>query len=191
MIVAAALCPAPPLLVRELTGADQVAADLRAACLDAVAELMAAAPEVIAVAGAAEQTSTWDAASSLDLARFAPGPGARCGRGRRSGQRDCRRRSASARWLLGQAGYTGERILQSVAADEPAAPVREHRHEPGRRTRTGVAARHGRRQRQERAEGARIPRRAGARLSTPRSSGRSGPAGSTPCSRSTRTWRAT
>jgi hypothetical protein len=116
MIVAAALCPAPPLLIRELTGADQVAADLRAACLDAVAELMAAEPEVIAVAGAAGQTSTWDAASSLELALFAPGPRGRARAGRPPGLPPSLGVGA---WLIGQAGYTGEPILQSVAADEP------------------------------------------------------------------------
>jgi len=116
MIIAAALCPAPPLLIRELTGADQVAADLRASCLDAVAELMAAEPEVIAVAGAAEQTSTWDAASSLDLALFAPGPRGRSRAGRPPGLPPSLGVGA---WLIGQAGYTGERFLQSVAADEP------------------------------------------------------------------------
>jgi hypothetical protein len=116
MIVAAALCPAPPLLVRELTGADLVAADLRIACLDAVAELMAADPDVIAVAGAAEQTRTWDGADSLDLAVFAPGPRARSRESRRPGLPPA---IGVGAWLLGQAGYAGERLLQSVAADEP------------------------------------------------------------------------
>ena len=117
MIVAAALCPAPPLLVRELTGADLVAADLRAACLEAVAELIVAGPEVIAVVGPAEQTRTWDGASSLDLARFAPGAGTRSRQDRSPGLPPALGVGA---WLLGQAGYTGERLLQSVAADEPS-----------------------------------------------------------------------
>jgi len=117
MIVAAALCPAPPLLVRELTGTDPVAADLRIACLDAAAELMAADPEVIAVAGAAEQTRTWDGASSLDLTLFAPGARARLRAGRSPGLPPALGVGA---WLLGQAGYTGDRMLQSVAGNEPA-----------------------------------------------------------------------
>ncbi len=116
MIVAAALCPAPPLLVRELTGADLVAADLRIACLDAVAELMAADPEVIAVAGAAEQTRSWDGASSLDLALFAPGARTRS----RAGRPGLPPSLGVGAWLLGQAGHTGARILQSVASSEPA-----------------------------------------------------------------------
>ena len=60
MIIAAALCPAPPLLIRELTGADPAAPELRSACLDAVTELTAAAPDGIAVVGAAEETTQWD-----------------------------------------------------------------------------------------------------------------------------------
>ena len=53
MIVAAALCPAAPLLVRELTGADPAVPELRSAALDAVAELEAEGPDVIAVVGVA------------------------------------------------------------------------------------------------------------------------------------------
>jgi hypothetical protein len=116
MIVAAALCPAPPLLVRELTGAALVAADLRTACLEAVAELRAADPEVIAVAGPAGQTTTWDGTSSLDLALFAPRARARSRTDRSPGLPPALGVGA---WLLDQAGYTGERILQSLAADEP------------------------------------------------------------------------
>ena len=88
MIVAAALCPAPPLLVRELTGAEPVAAELRGACLDVVAELMAAAPDVVAVVGAADRTSTWNGGAALDLARLRAraGPAERAaGRPRRRG----------------------------------------------------------------------------------------------------------
>jgi hypothetical protein len=68
------------------------------------------------VAGAAGQTSTWDAASSLELALFAPGPRGRARAGRPPGLPPSLGVGA---WLIGQAGYTGEPILQSVAADEP------------------------------------------------------------------------
>ena len=40
VIAAAALCPWPPLLVRELTGADPVLPELRTACAEAVATLL-------------------------------------------------------------------------------------------------------------------------------------------------------
>jgi hypothetical protein len=125
MIVAAALCPAPPLLVPALTGGQQVAADLRAACLASAAEIMAAAPDVIAVVGAAERTSTWDRGSSLGLASFAPGRSngssgpAAVGT---TGTIDLPPSLGIGAWLLdeaGQAGRRAERVLQSVAHDEP------------------------------------------------------------------------
>ena len=51
MIVAAAICPCPPLLARELTGQAEVLPELRAACAAAVGSLAAAGPDVIVVAG--------------------------------------------------------------------------------------------------------------------------------------------
>ncbi|WP_017608632.1 class III extradiol ring-cleavage dioxygenase family protein [Nocardiopsis xinjiangensis] len=57
MIVAAAVCPHPPLLLRELTGAQDVAAPLREACHGALAELAVAAPERVVVVGGAGSTA--------------------------------------------------------------------------------------------------------------------------------------
>lgn len=56
-IVAAAVCPHPPLLVPELAGstADELD-DLRAACADAVGVLAAAGPDAVLVIGAGERT---------------------------------------------------------------------------------------------------------------------------------------
>lgn len=116
MLTAAALCPAPPLLARELTGADPVVPELRQACREAVDALVQADPDVIVVVGAGEQTRAWDAAGArLDLSRYAPALGARSavpealplalGLGGR---------------LLDEAGYHGRRELQEVAANEPA-----------------------------------------------------------------------
>ena len=51
MITQATLCPWPPLLVRELTGADPVLPELRAACAGAVAALLAEGPDEVAVVG--------------------------------------------------------------------------------------------------------------------------------------------
>jgi hypothetical protein len=116
VITAAALCPAPPALARELTGADPVLPELRQACQDAAAALVRADPDLIAVVGAAEQTQAWDEALELDLSGYAPGlvPAAAAGTpvlplplglGAR---------------LLDQAGYAGRRVLWSVSEDEPA-----------------------------------------------------------------------
>ncbi|MGN6681770.1 MAG: hypothetical protein ACTHKL_28745, partial [Streptosporangiaceae bacterium] len=87
MIVSAALCPAAPLLVRDLTGADEAARDLRQACLAAVAELTAGTPEVVAVVGAGDRTGAWNGAATLDLDRYAPGPVLANGQGRAALQR--------------------------------------------------------------------------------------------------------
>lgn len=123
MIVAAALCPAAPVLVRELTGADPAVPELRSACLAAAAELRAAAPDVVAVVGAADRSASWSAEWTLDPAVFAPGR-------RRSSAAGVAGRTPSPElppalgvgaWLLDQAGCGGDRILRSVAHDEPAA----------------------------------------------------------------------
>src|SRR6266571_3225827 len=142
MIVAAPLCPAPPLLVRKLTGAQQVAADLRDACLASVAELTAAAPGLVAVVGAAGSTGIWGGTPAFDLARYAPGPvlsngqgpagavgqgpaGAVAGAVGRSraravaGPAELPSALGVGSWLLGEAGSSAPRVLQSVGADEP------------------------------------------------------------------------
>lgn len=114
MITAAALCPAPPLLARELTGADPVAPQLRQACLEAAAALVSDGPEMVAIVGVAAETRAWPADGHLDLAAYAPGLGTTIseplvplslGLGSR---------------LLDQVGYSGRRELQSVGEREPA-----------------------------------------------------------------------
>ena len=70
MITAAALCPWPPLLVRELTGADPVLPELRDACAAAVAALLADGPELVAVVAPGSATTTWPADGRLNIAAF-------------------------------------------------------------------------------------------------------------------------
>jgi len=72
VIVAAAICPSPPLLAPELTGQADILPELRAASAAAVARLLAAAPDVVVVAGPAETTGPCDPAGRLSLASFAP-----------------------------------------------------------------------------------------------------------------------
>ena len=125
MIIAAALCPAPPLLARELTGADPVLPELRTACLDATAALLAAGPDLVAVVGVAAQTRRWDSRRRLDLAPYAPAlRSAHTG----SGEADGNLEGAApiplplglAGRLLDQAGYPASRALHSVSEQEPA-----------------------------------------------------------------------
>jgi hypothetical protein len=122
MIVAAALCPCPPLLVRELTGRDPVLPALRLACATAVSKLLADAPDVVVVVAPAESTATWPAEARGDFSGFgAPGAPARAPRG-----------AAEVPWelalggrLLDQAGYGGARVMRSVGHDEPVARCAE------------------------------------------------------------------
>jgi len=75
MLIAAAVCPHPPLLVPEVTGASDPAAReldrLRAACRDAVAVLLGAAPDLLVVAGGAGQTAEYPAKAGGSLRDFA------------------------------------------------------------------------------------------------------------------------
>jgi hypothetical protein len=114
VITSAALCPAPPLLARELTGGDPVAPELRQACLYATAALLSDGPDLVAIVGVATKTQVWPADGRLDLAAYAPGleppsPGPPVPLPLGLGGR-----------LLDQAGYSGRRELQSVSEREPA-----------------------------------------------------------------------
>jgi hypothetical protein len=120
MIIAAALCPSPPLLAREVTGRDPVVPELRQACAEAVGRLVRCEPDVIAVVGPAPVTARWPADGLLDLSAYAPAPGQprppddhpplSLPLPLRLGSR-----------LLDQAGYAGARVLEAVGHDEPAA----------------------------------------------------------------------
>jgi hypothetical protein len=63
MLIAAAVCPHPPLLIPEATGAPGAADPelnrLRAACRNAVAALLAGRPDLIVVVGGAERTAEY------------------------------------------------------------------------------------------------------------------------------------
>ena len=113
MIIAAALCPSPPMLIPGLTGAASVLPELRQACEQAVAELVAAGPDVVAVVGPGERTMIPDAAARLDVAAFARG-------GNADGALGLPISLGVGGWLLDQAGYSGERLPRSVARFEPA-----------------------------------------------------------------------
>ncbi len=114
MIVAAALCPCPPLLARPVTGRDPVLPQLREACAEAVRRLVAAGPELIAVTGPGPRTGQWPADSRLDLSVFAPALG-------RAGDPALPPPLGLGAMLLDQAGYRGRRVLSAVAPDEPPA----------------------------------------------------------------------
>ena len=74
MLIAAAVCPHPPLLVPEVTGAHGPGADelsrLRAACREAVAVLLGAAPDLLVVVGDAGHTAEYPPAAGGSLRDF-------------------------------------------------------------------------------------------------------------------------
>jgi hypothetical protein len=84
VLVAAAVCPHPPLLVPEASGTAGVGhpelSRLRAACQQAVAELLAASPDLIVAVGAAGRTAEFPPQAAASLRAFgvpypAAGPG--------------------------------------------------------------------------------------------------------------------
>jgi hypothetical protein len=149
MIVAAALCPSPPLLVPELTGRAEVLPELRDACAAAVRHLLAAAPDVVAVVGAGPDTATWNPDDRLDLSGYGPllptatprathrpvsAPAPADARGTPAGPATPHRSATGPRGkpglplalgigalLLDEAGYAGPRIPQAVDESAPLA----------------------------------------------------------------------
>jgi hypothetical protein len=122
VIAAAALCPAAPLLARELTGRALVEPDLRAACAEVTGRLVRARPDVIAVVGTGPQTRTWDSASRLDVAAFGgPAAAARAPAGGPPGTPGLPAPLGLGARLLDEAGYDGPRVLQAIGQDEPPA----------------------------------------------------------------------
>jgi hypothetical protein len=123
MLVAAALCPAPPLLARELTGADPVLPELRQACREAVDDLLRADADIIVIVGVGSEDRAFDPSARLDVTAYAPG---------------LRDQVRAAGWaatdslpalplpiglgsrLLDEAGYHGRRELQSVSEGTPS-----------------------------------------------------------------------
>ena len=115
MIIRAALCPYPPLLMRELTGGDPLVSGLREACADVTARLVDTHPDVVIVVGPAPATVCWDPASRLDRSSFAPAL-----RTSGNGTPGLPLPLGLGALLLDQAGYSGPRVLQAVGEHEPA-----------------------------------------------------------------------
>jgi hypothetical protein len=127
LITSAALCPWPLLLVRELTGADPVLPELRAACTEAVTALLRDDPEVVAVVGPGTATASWPGDGRLNIAAFGPGATAP-DHATATGTADqpvLPPAPGMGAYLLDQAGYRGERVIWSVSADEPVAGCRK------------------------------------------------------------------
>jgi hypothetical protein len=114
VIARAVLCPSPPLLARDLTGRAVVLPELRDACAAAVARLVKADSDVVAVVGAGAVTAPWDPDSRLDVSAYAPS-----GRAGTPGTPALPLALGLGATLLDNAGYAGPRLLQAVGDDSP------------------------------------------------------------------------
>ena len=111
-MLAAAVCPHPPLLIPEVaSGAAGELNVLRAACTVAIRDGLAATPERVVLVGAGPATHVWAPDAAAALADFGlPGPPGELPLSLTVG-----------RWLLDQVGWDGPRELHTIAADaEPA-----------------------------------------------------------------------
>jgi hypothetical protein len=115
VIVAAALCPGPPLLAPDLSGTDPAAATLRAACDTAVGALLDAAPDRVVVVGTGASTAAWPASARADLAAYG---------GVSSGTPTAPLSVGVGALLLDRAGYAGIRDLRTIGLDATAAQCR-------------------------------------------------------------------
>ena len=120
MIIAAALCPWPPLLVRELTGTDPVLPELRAACAAAVTALLRDGPGLVTVVGPGPVTASWPGDGQLDVAAFGGLPAAGPAAAGTGPGRALPPAAGIGSYLLDQAGYRGPRAIWTVSQDEPA-----------------------------------------------------------------------
>ena len=122
MLVAAAVCPHPPLLVPEVMGAAGLqpggAMDaVRGACDAVVAGLADAGPDLIVVVGGADVSGVYDAASAGSLREY--GVGYQIG----TGTPDLPLSLTLGAWLLARAGLLGS-VGPATAPGQTRLPVR-------------------------------------------------------------------
>ncbi len=118
MIVATAVCPHPPLLLRELGGGLDLLAELRKECASALEALAAAEPDVLVVVGGHDVSA--EHAEALAPVREFGGTGERVPR-----ERTLPPSLGVARRLLDTVGYRGRVEMLTVAWDASAAEVEE------------------------------------------------------------------
>ncbi len=131
MLVAAAACPCPPLLVPEVAaGAAPELDTARAACTDALGVLAAARPDLLVVVGPDAGTCDYPAGTpgsfrgfGVDLdVRLGDGGGDRDGAGDGVAGRELPYGLAVGAWLLGRTGWAGapvegRGVVESLAPD--------------------------------------------------------------------------
>ncbi|MER5766438.1 class III extradiol ring-cleavage dioxygenase family protein [Streptomyces sp. NPDC001985] len=124
MLVAAAVCPCPPLLVPEVAaGAAPELDAARAACADAVGVLAAARPDLLFVVGPAADPDrgTHHAGATGSFRGFGVDVAVRLGTGRPQ-ERELPPSLAVAAWLLGRAHWAPP--VEGLAVAEDMEPAR-------------------------------------------------------------------
>lgn len=121
MLVAAAVCPHPPLLVPEVASAAAAELDdLRACCLTAIDAVAAAAPETLIVVGAGASTLRFEPGSSGSLAPYGVGVPVALPGSADTATTELPLSLGVGAWLLARAGWTGAVPGVTVAADAGA-----------------------------------------------------------------------
>ncbi|MET8836484.1 hypothetical protein ABZV78_21525 [Micromonospora sp. NPDC004540] len=121
-LVAAAVCPHPPLIVPELAGAAAPELDdLRAAADAAVARLLAADPEAILLVGAGPENRTFHAADSGSLRGYGLDRPVRLWKTACSGAEVLPLSLTIGAWLLNRSGTELPRLARAVAGDASPA----------------------------------------------------------------------
>ncbi|MBB5112296.1 hypothetical protein FHU28_002135 [Micromonospora echinospora] len=121
-LVAAAVCPHPPLIVPELAGAAAPELDdLRAAADAAVARLLAAEPEAILLVGGGPETVRFNAADWGSLRGFGLDRPVRLWKTSCSGGDRLPLSLTVGAWLLNRSGTALPRLARSVAHDATPA----------------------------------------------------------------------
>ncbi|MFG3600120.1 class III extradiol ring-cleavage dioxygenase family protein [Micromonospora chersina] len=121
-LVAAAVCPHPPLIVPELAGAAAPELDdLRAAADAAVARLLAADPEAILLLGAGPATERFGSADHGSLRPFGLDRHVRLWKVNCAGSDRLPLSLTIGAWLVNRSGTELPRLARAVAAD--AAPA--------------------------------------------------------------------
>jgi len=126
MLVAAAVCPCPPLLVPEVAaGAAPELATAREACADALGVLAAARPELLVVVGPAEQSGRGPhpAGTRGSFRGFGVDRDVRLGQGPGSAERELPPSLTVAAWLLERTDWAGAPV-EGLGVGEPLAPER-------------------------------------------------------------------
>ncbi|MFJ4095038.1 class III extradiol dioxygenase subunit B-like domain-containing protein [Kitasatospora sp. NPDC089913] len=120
MLVAAAVCPCPPLLVPEVAaGASAELEPLRAACDEALGVVLAAGPDLLVVVGTGPEAEVWTEGGAGSFHRYGVPVVAALPGGRAEGPELSPALTVGA-WLLGRAGATLPTHACAVPADAPA-----------------------------------------------------------------------